>query len=105
MQIEKGMYGLPQASILANKVLPECLAKRGYFELPYTRGLWTHVHRPVWFTLIADDFGVTFVGKEHAQHLLNALSYYKDADMFEKGNLCKTTANNKLPFTAFHLKM
>jgi len=73
MQIEKGMYGIPQAGILANKLLREQLAKRGYFELPHTPGVCTHVHRPVWFTLVVDDFGIKFVGKEHAQHLLDAL--------------------------------
>ena len=73
IQIEKGMYGLPQADILADKLLCERLARRGYFELPHTLSLWTHVHRPVWFTLVEDDFGVKFVEKEHAQHLLNAL--------------------------------
>ena len=31
MQIEKGMYGLPQAGILANKLLRKRLAKRGLF--------------------------------------------------------------------------
>jgi len=67
------MHGLPQAGILANKLLHECLAKRGYFELPHTPGLWTHVHHPVWFTLVVDDFEVKFVGKEHTQHLLDAL--------------------------------
>jgi len=56
MQIEKGMYGLPQARILVNKLLCERLAKRGHFKLPHTLGLWTHVHRPVWFTLVVDDF-------------------------------------------------
>ena len=73
MQIEKGVYGLPQAGILANKLLWEQLTKRGYFELPHTPGLWTHVHRPVWFTLVVDYFRVKFFGKEHDQHLLDTL--------------------------------
>jgi hypothetical protein len=32
MKICKGMYGLPQAGILANKLLKERLARHGYFE-------------------------------------------------------------------------
>ena len=39
MEIRKGMYGLPQAGILANKLLKERLAHHGYFEQPHTTGL------------------------------------------------------------------
>ena len=63
MQIEKGMYGLPQAGILANKLLRKELAPTGYYELPHTPGLWKHVSRPIQSTLVVDDFGVKFVGK------------------------------------------
>jgi hypothetical protein len=31
MEIRKGMYGLPQAGVLANKLLKERLARHGYF--------------------------------------------------------------------------
>ena len=58
MQIEKGMYGLPQAGILANKLLRKRLAPHGYYELPHTPGLWKHVSLPVQFSLVVDDFGV-----------------------------------------------
>ena len=34
--IIKGMYGLPQASILANELLKEQLDKYRYVELPHT---------------------------------------------------------------------
>jgi hypothetical protein len=40
MEIQKGMYGLLQARILANKLLKKCPAKHGYFEQPNTPGLW-----------------------------------------------------------------
>ena len=73
MEIQKGVYGLPQAGILANKLLRKRLAKHGYFELPHTPGLWRHIARPVWFTLVVDDFGIKYIGEEHAKHLLNAL--------------------------------
>jgi hypothetical protein len=39
VEICKGMYGLPHASILANKLLKERLARHGYFEQPHTPGL------------------------------------------------------------------
>jgi hypothetical protein len=40
MEIRKGMYGLPQAGILANKLLKLHLACHGYFKQPHTPGLW-----------------------------------------------------------------
>ncbi len=40
MEICKGMYGLPQTSVLANKLLKMSLAWHGYFEQPHTPGLW-----------------------------------------------------------------
>ena len=41
--------------------------------MPHTPGLWKHIHQPIKFTLVVDDFGVKYVGKEHADHLVNAL--------------------------------
>jgi hypothetical protein len=39
----------------------------------HTHGLWTHKWRPVKFSLVVDDFGVMYVGREHAEHLKAAL--------------------------------
>jgi hypothetical protein len=73
MEIRKGMYGLPQAGILTYKLLKERLARHGYFEQPHTPGLWKHVSHPAWFNLCVDDFGIKYIGKEHLQHLYDAL--------------------------------
>jgi hypothetical protein len=73
MEIRKGMPGLKQAGRIANDRLTKHLAKHGYHPTPRTPSLWTHDTRPVDFTFIVDDFGVKYVGKEHAMHLLNAL--------------------------------
>jgi hypothetical protein len=73
MEIRKGVYGLPQAGILANKLLKKHLACHGYFEQPPTPGLWKHVTCPVWFNLCVDDFGIKYIGREHLQHLYDAL--------------------------------
>ena len=43
MEIRRECYGLPQAEILANKLLKKRLAKHGYFELPHTPGLFKHI--------------------------------------------------------------
>ena len=42
VEIRKGMYGLPQASILANKLLQKNLAQFGYFPCKHTPGLWKY---------------------------------------------------------------
>jgi hypothetical protein len=70
---KKGMYGLPQAGILANKLLKKRLARHGYFEQPHTPGLWKHDSRPVWFNLAVDDFGIKYIGEDNIQHLYDAL--------------------------------
>jgi hypothetical protein len=64
------MYGLPQVGILANELLQCNLAKDGYRPTTHTHGLWTHDTRPISFSLVVDDFGVKYVGREHAEHLM-----------------------------------
>jgi hypothetical protein len=70
IEIQKGMYGLPQAGILANELLQHNLAKDGYRPTHHTHGLWTHDTRSISFSLVVDDFGVKYVGREHAEHLM-----------------------------------
>ena len=62
------MYGLLQAGLLANKLLEKRLNINGYFQSKLVPGLWKHEWRPIQFTLVVDDFGVKYVGKEHALH-------------------------------------
>eukprot|EP00957_Ditylum_brightwellii_P171942 13090733-Ditylum_brightwellii.AAC.1 len=76
MELCKDMYGLSQAGILANKLLTERLATKGYKPCHHTPGLWKHDWRPVWFSLAVDDFGIKYVGEEHAQHLLQTLRHW-----------------------------
>ena len=73
MEIRKAIYGLPQAGVLANKILKKRLAPSGYYEMPHTLGLWKHVSCPIAFTLVVDDFGVKYVSKKNAVHLVTAL--------------------------------
>ena len=42
IKIQKGMYGLPQAGILANKLLTKHIARHGYYPCTHTPGLWRH---------------------------------------------------------------
>jgi hypothetical protein len=73
MEIRKGMYGLPQAGILANKLQKKRLAKHGYFKQPHTPGLFSHESCPMWFNLAVDNFGIKYIGEDTLQHLYNSL--------------------------------
>jgi hypothetical protein len=73
IEIRKYMYCLKQAGLLANQLLQTRLASFGYYPARHTPGLWLHKTRPISFTLVVDDFTVKYVGKQHAEHLLNAL--------------------------------
>jgi hypothetical protein len=71
--MRKAVWGLPQAGILANKRLRQKLAPFGYYKCKNTPGLWYHVSHPISFTLVVNDFGIKFVGKENAEHLITSL--------------------------------
>jgi hypothetical protein len=73
IDIRKGMYGLKQAGLLVNQLLKKRLSPFGYYPSRHTPGLWLHKTRPIAFSLIVDDFTVKFVGKQHADHLRDAL--------------------------------
>ena len=42
----------------------------------YTPGFGTQKWKPIFFTLVVDDFGVKYVIKQHTDHLVNALTEY-----------------------------
>jgi hypothetical protein len=92
VEIRKAIYGLPQAGILANQLLRKRLAPAGYYEVAHTPGLWRHVSRPIQFSLVVDDFGVKYVGKEHADHLIKTLrQHYKLSEDWEGTLYCGIT--------------
>ena len=72
-KVRRGMYGLPQAGIIAQELLEERLLKAGYSQSKITPGYWKHKWQPISFTLVVDDFGVKYIGKEHDLHLLQVL--------------------------------
>ena len=74
--VVRGAYGLPQSGMLAHDLLRKRLNAAGYHEAATTPGLWRHVWRPVQFVLIVDDFGVEYVGRKHADHLLGVLNQH-----------------------------
>eukprot|EP00804_Cyclotella_cryptica_P011350 CCRYP_016360-RA/>CCRYP_016360-RA protein AED:0.27 eAED:0.23 QI:0/0/0/1/0.5/0.33/3/0/674 len=94
MEIRRGCYGLPQAGILANKLLKKRLATDGYFELPHTPGLFKHISRPIQFSLVVDDFGIKYTGKQHLDHLIASIKKHYDVTVDHTGSLyCGITLN------------
>jgi hypothetical protein len=67
------MYSLKQVGLLANQLLETRLAPFRYYPAHHTPGLWLHKTRPISFALVADDFAVKYVCKQHAEHLRNGL--------------------------------
>ena len=86
VRVEKGMYGLPQAGIIAQQLLEKRLQAEGYHQSATTPGYWKHEWRPISFLLVVDDFGVKYVGEEHANHLLAVLRKYYVVDKNAEGS-------------------
>ena len=61
------------AGILDQELLETRLNAHGYQQSRFKPGLWTHKWRPICFSLVVDDFGVKYVGKEHADHLVSVI--------------------------------
>jgi len=56
--VDKGMYGLPHAGIIAQRLLEKRLGNEGCHQSKTTCGFWKHESRPISFCLVVDDFGV-----------------------------------------------
>ena len=82
-----GMYGLPEAEILTNKLLKKWLSKHGYYECQVTPDLYRHVWCPIMFILVVDDFGVKCQRIQHAKHLKEALDKYYEVAVDWKGRI------------------
>jgi hypothetical protein len=72
-EVRRGMYGLPQAGIIAQELLEERLLKAGYRQSKVTPGYWKHDWRPISFTLVVDDFGVKYINETDVNHLIQTL--------------------------------
>jgi hypothetical protein len=70
LDMQRAVWGLPQAGILAYKLLCKHLLPHGYYKCANTPGLRKHKTRPISFTLVVDNFGVKYVGKKHVNHLI-----------------------------------
>ncbi len=105
-EICQGMYGLPQAGIIAQELLAKRLKEHGYSQSKTTPGLWKHEWHPVWFSLVVDNFGVKHIGEEHAHHLLQAVhKYYKCLVKPKEERYCGLTIKWDYPGKKVHILM
>jgi hypothetical protein len=70
------MYGLLQLGIIAQELWAKRLKEYGYTQSETMPGRWIHEWRSITFSLIVDNFGVKYIGEEHAQHLLQMVQKY-----------------------------
>ena len=106
IEVRKGMYGLPQAGILAQQLLEQRLNKHGHFQNKAVPGLWTHETRPISFTLVVDDFGIKYVGQEHALHLINILKeHYELSEDWKGTKFIGLTLEWDYPSRKVHISM
>jgi hypothetical protein len=73
VEIQKDMDGLPQAGILANKLLKKRLAIRGYYQCQHMPGLWHHMWHDITFCLVVNGFGIKMTSMADMKHLLSSL--------------------------------
>ena len=86
--------------------LTERLETHDYTQSDKTPGFWTHKWRPILLTLIVDDFGIKYVGKEHANHLISVLKehYVVEIDWLGK-KYCGITLDRDCNQQTQHLSM
>jgi hypothetical protein len=48
----------------------------------HTHGLWKHETRPVWFSLVVNDFGIKYIGRDNTEHLMASIkrNYHISSD-------------------------
>ena len=73
IRINKEMYDLKQAAILAYKNLKQSLVHHSYAFIIGMVGIQGRITRPTTFWLCVDDFVIKFFNILDAQHLLDAI--------------------------------
>ena len=58
---------------MANNRLKIHLTKFGYSPVARTPSLWKHATKDICFSLVVNDFGVKYFGRDTADHLVQAL--------------------------------
>jgi hypothetical protein len=94
LKMRCAVWGLPQAGILANKLLQKHLLPHGYFKCPNTPSLWKHYMCPILFRLVVDNFKVKYVGKKNVDHLIKCIKMKNELSEDWAGDLyCRIKLN------------
>ena len=92
IQINKGMYGLKQAALLAYNQLVTFLKPAGYEPIENSVGMWRHKTRKTLFSLCVDDFGIKYMNTSDLNHLLSTLRNNYTVTLDKDGsNFCGLT--------------
>ena len=75
VDINKGMYGLKQAAVIAYQQLVKHIDVHGYYPIQFTTGLWSHQTLKTTFCLCVDDFGIKFFSQKDANNFLTTLRH------------------------------
>ena len=67
------MPGLKQAGRISIDQLKAHLSQFGFAPVPRTQALWKNDTKPIFLSLVVDNFGVKYIGKENADHLIQSL--------------------------------
>lgn len=100
-EVNKGMYGLPQAGLLAQQRLIKHLAAHGYTQSDIVPCLFRHQDNGVTFVLVVDDFGImheTIAGRDHLLKTLR-LKYKITVDEDGEHYLGMTVKHDKVANT------
>ena len=84
-EVNKGMYGLPQAGLLAQQKLIAHLAANEYTQTAVPC-LFRHKSNGTTFALVVDDFGVKYTSKAGADHLIATLQQHYQLKVDWTGN-------------------
>ena len=52
------------------------MSPKVYLHFTHTPGIWRDKWHPLLFSLVVDDFGVKYVGKEHYGHLITDIKVF-----------------------------
>ncbi len=105
-KVQCGMYGLPQAGIIAQNLLTKRLHRAGYQQSKITPEYWRHDWRPISFALVVDDFGVKYINKEDVVHLASVLKQEYEINIdWEGTGYLGLTLDWDYPTRKVHLSM
>ena len=87
LETRKGMPGLKQDGRIANDQLKAHLPHFGFAPVPITPALWKLNIKPILVSLVVDNFGVKYIVKENADHLIQALQKFYTISINWTGSL------------------